>query len=137
MPANAPLRRGTVLCTGCNTVVYPTGLRWNPFSRLCLACHSQKTHADTLRHAQHRVHNDDDVVDRSTAVTLTIRLPPRRPCSLCHKVIAVVNLQHLTQPTRCRSCQRRERCSRCSTLKKKKHFQDSRHESTSDPRLQV
>jgi hypothetical protein len=61
--ANAPMRR-TVFCTGCNSSVYPTaGRRWKPVSQLCLACDTKRMY-----------------------VRLTIRIPPRRLCTLCRQV---------------------------------------------------
>jgi hypothetical protein len=39
--ANA-LRRRTVLCTDCNTSVYPTGRRWKLISQLCLTYDTKK-----------------------------------------------------------------------------------------------
>jgi hypothetical protein len=99
-------RRATVLCTGCNQSVYPTGRRWNPISQLCVSCDTRKSDA---------------------AARLTIRLPPRRLCTLCSQVHAVPDLQNRDGPTRCRSCQRRKRCSACFVLKKTKPFLNANH----------
>jgi hypothetical protein len=44
-------QQGTVLCTGCNSSVYPTGRHWKPISQLCLACDTKKNNVDALRRA--------------------------------------------------------------------------------------
>jgi hypothetical protein len=54
MRANST-RRESVVCTGCNTSVYPTGRRWVPISQLCLACDTKKNDADALRRAHNLV----------------------------------------------------------------------------------
>jgi hypothetical protein len=80
-----PLHRRTVLCTGCNTSVYPTRHRWKPISQLCLACDIKKNNVDALTVAQHgetaETVDDDHPEHRATGVRRTIRFPPRRLCT--------------------------------------------------------
>jgi hypothetical protein len=80
-----------------------------------------------LSHNMARRSTTNDPEHRATAVRLTIRIPPRRLCTLCRQVHAALDLQHPDRPTRCRSCQRRERCSGCLSLKKRKHFHNANH----------
>ena len=61
------------------------------------------------------------------SVRLMICMPPRRLCTLCHHIYAILDLLHPNEPTRCQSCQRCERCSGCLKLKKRKHFLNVNH----------
>ena len=69
--------------------------------------------------------NDERAFLHPNPPTLTIRIPPRRLCTVCSRVYPILDKQIPNQLSRCRSCQRRERCSHCHVLKKRKHFRNA------------
>jgi hypothetical protein len=116
--ANA-LRRRTVLCTGCNTSIYPTGRRWKPISQLSLVCDTKRT---MLMHLLS--HN---MARRSTTTTLNIG-PPLLDLRFgflldasVHFAVKFMLFSICNIPTD-QPAVRRELCSGCLSLKKRKHF---------------
>ena len=107
------------------TNIYPTGRRRKPISKLCVVCDTNSMMP--MRLAMHKIWGDDedDPENRVEHFSLMIRIPPRRLCTLCGQVHAVLDLQHPDRrhrPTRCPSCGKRERCSGCFALKKQKQI---------------
>ena len=97
----------SVTCLQCKVSVPPTAEAWNPVTRLCHSCH-------------HR---------RSELRPLTIRLPPRRLCTLCRTAYVVLSSHRPDCSLRCASCAMRERCSRCLKIKLTAQFRHpNRHQ---------
>jgi hypothetical protein len=108
----------------------------SPLPNYCMLSNrslAQRTCRETGRDVHAFSANDTDALPNARPLpnddepTLTIRIPPRRLCSLCSRVYPIIDSQLPKQPSHCRSCQRRERCSHCHLLKKRKHFRNPTH----------
>ena len=61
---------------------------------------TEKNEAIALRQAQNLEDNENDPENRSGTVRLTIRIPPRRLCTLCSQAHAVLDLHSRRKPSK-------------------------------------